>query len=51
MRRLRIWATALMLIGLVGQSALAGDADNVSRADETFHAGRELLKDRRYAEA
>ncbi|MEO8900167.1 MAG: hypothetical protein ABI488_01120 [Polyangiaceae bacterium] len=51
MRSLRIWATAVMLIGLVGQTAMADDTDVASQADETFRAGRELLKDKRYAEA
>ena len=51
MRRLMIWAAAAMLTGLVGQPALAEDAQSASKADETFLAGRELLKDKRYAEA
>ena len=51
MRRLMIWAAAVMLTGLVGQTALADDAASASKADETFLAGRELLKDKRYAEA
>ncbi len=48
MRRWMIWAAALTL---VGRSVLAEETDTASKADETFRAGRELLKDKHYAEA
>ena len=49
MPRITIWATAAAMLGLLGASpALAEDSQ---QADETFHAGRELLKDKRYADA
>ena len=50
MRSWMICAAAATLIGLVGQTALAEEA-GASGADETFRAGHELLKEKRYAEA
>jgi hypothetical protein len=49
MGRITIWAAAAAVVGLLGpRPALADDS---KEADETFHAGRALLKDKRYADA
>lgn len=49
MRKIMIGAAAGALLGLLSsRPALAEDSQ---QADETFHAGRELLKDKRYADA
>ncbi|HEY5377157.1 MAG TPA: hypothetical protein VIK01_25930 [Polyangiaceae bacterium] len=50
MARFMILAVA-MLVGLPARHASADDPPPVSQADETFLAGRALLKDKRYAEA
>lgn len=55
MGRLMVWAVATAMIGsAVPGRALARDSDapkSSSGADETFHAARALLKDKRYADA
>jgi hypothetical protein len=51
MRRLLIWAAAAVLMSLAGSSARADSLSAATPADETFLAGKELLKDKRYAEA
>jgi hypothetical protein len=49
MRTIMIWAAAGALLGLLGSRP--AHAEDSQQADETFHAGRELLKDKRYADA
>ena len=51
MGRLMFWAAAVVVLGAYPCDALAGDADDANKADESFHAGRALLKDKRYADA
>src|SRR3954462_13991142 len=50
MRRWMIWAAATML-SFAGSTARAEPPSSANPADETFLAGKELLKDKRYAEA
>ncbi len=46
-----ILLAAAMLVGLAARQASADDPPPATQADETFLAGRALLKDKRYAEA
>ena len=51
MGRSMLWAAVAAACIAQPQIVLAGEPDNASQADESFHAGRALLKDKRYADA